>query len=74
MPEIIIINDMNLFKNEIEIVLCEENQKEVLTEIKTSDQSENSIHTIVNNIENIFINSILRGAGETFPHHVYFLR
>ena len=32
---------MNLFKNEIEIVLCEEKQKEILTEKKTSDQSEN---------------------------------
>ena len=35
MPEKIIINDMNLFKNEIEIVLCGEKQKEILTEIKT---------------------------------------
>ena len=48
MPEQIIINDMNLFKNEIEIDLCEEKQKEILTEIKTSDQSEHSIHKIVN--------------------------
>ena len=44
MPEKMLINDMNLFKNEIEIVLCEEKQKEMLTEIKTNDQSENSIH------------------------------
>ena len=49
------INDMNLFKNEIEIVLCEEKQKEILTVINISDQSENSIHNIVNKIENIFI-------------------
>ena len=33
MPEKMIINDMILFKNEIAIVLCEEKQKEMLTEI-----------------------------------------
>ena len=54
-PEQIIINDMNLFKNEIEIVLCEEKQKEILTELNTSDQSENSKHDIVKKIENIII-------------------
>ena len=54
MPEQIIINDMNLFKNEIEIVLFDEKQKEILTEIKTSDQSDNSIHNIVNKIENCY--------------------
>ena len=48
MPEKVILNEM-------EIILCEEKQKEILTEIKISDQSDNSIHNIVNKIENISI-------------------
>ena len=36
------------------MVLCEEIQKEILTAINTRDQSVNSLHNIVNKIENIF--------------------
>ena len=54
-PEKFFIKDMNYFKNEIETMFSEQKRNEIISEINASNQSPNSIHEIVNKIENIFI-------------------